>query len=299
MGRPKRSLIEVMRTKVWVAEAMRITGFKNENQLGNFLGGKDEADMLYKYAQGIHGVAANKLDKYDELFVKHYPNSGNCRAFYDIGPASKDGERLVPLWTALSGPMEDVWRVLVEYDPPIAAQKFLGEPFWRMCAYLTFRIFSSSDPTANVNFEDRASENFVEKAYKDGILDVDLDLIAFAIAAWRLAHFIGNSQSMMNYVLIGLFDQAIPDVLKPYGIAIDIEEYVAELDLKKIDEFKNVIDDMNYDINSYPVVEFENGKPVHAGFEQPFDFNGLLITVQRLSVSTYLTKKKALTPRFA
>jgi hypothetical protein len=99
-------------------------------------------------------------------------------------------------------------------------QKFLGVPFNLRCAYLVVQVFGTTEPPQY--WKEEESINRVADAYAKGELAVDIDLVTFAIAAWRMAHFIGQDQLVLDYILIGLLDKAIPELLdRSFTIEID------------------------------------------------------------------------------
>ena len=298
-GRPKKSVIEVMRTKVWMVEMLRLTGLENENQLARLLVNVDSGKHMYEYRYGITAPGITKLKKIDEvIFASEKPiskSSVDGLEIFEKGPVCKnDAAICVPLWDALEGTMEQVWSVLVRYDPPIAFQRYMKDiPFKRRLAYVVSRCFRGNDPPS---FWDGAKgsniqENFVAAAYANGTLAVDLDLIAAAIAAWRLAHFVGDSVAMMDYILIGLLDRAIPENLQQYGIDQDMLNAIGDLDRQHLSELDAAFNDFIYDGPTYPITEIVDGEVVHKGYDQPDTHKFLHERIRKNSVSEYLKQR--------
>jgi hypothetical protein len=304
-GRKKKSLLDVMRTRLWLSEMLRVTGMDNLNQLGELLDDVDIKKMLYRYASGDNGVSRKMLADIDARVSKHDPDFDGGSSFFLIGPASaKAPQGFAPLWYALDDSIEQVWEAMLAYDPDLAVQKFLGVPFSLRCTYLTVQIFGTAAPPPY--WQEQPSDNQVAKAYAHGTLQVDIDLITFAIAAWRMAHFVGEAQPMLDYILIGLLDRAIPELLEEkYGIDIesdngkkrhtitdDLLEHLEALDQQNLNEAEEAIKDMDYTANIYPAEA--DAHPVQVGqanYQQPFDSRYLFNRLKRNSVSAFLAKK--------
>ena len=300
-GRKKTTITDVMKTKVWLSEMQRITDSDNPYQFVQLLANADVGKHIYQYRDGGRTVSASKVVAIDEkIFDAQTPKSRSSikgQEIFECGPISQnDANECVPLWDALDGTMEQVWSVLVYYDPPIALQRYMkGIPFKRRLAYVVSRCFGETDPPNywEDHGDHNASENFVAAAYANGKLTVDLDLIAVAIAAWRLAHFVGDSVAMMDYLLIGLLDRAIPECMQPYGIAQDLVQAIGDRDCQYLSELDAAFNDFIYDAPTYPVTGIVNDEVVHQGYEQP-DTHGFLLTrIKRDSVAAYLGREPA------
>lgn len=305
VGRKKKSLIDVMRTRLWLAEMMRVAGAANLNQFGELLEDVDTKKLLYRYASGEHGVSKKKLDEIDAWCTKSLPDYVSRKPFFNVGPPSRHGSlKFAPLWDALDGSMEKVWEVLVCYDDAIAVQKCLGVSFRLRSSFLVYRVFNEIDPPAV--WEDLSRENCVAQAYRSGELAVDADLVTVAIASWRMAHFTGDCIPMMNYILIGLLDRAIPETMESLcQIKLDradggthctltenLLDFLEALDRRHVAVAEDAIKDLNYDAPVYPVTEWVDGQVEDAGYEQPFDFGYLINQVKRSSVCEFLARRR-------
>jgi len=303
VGRKRRSLADVMRTKVWLSEMQRITGCDNINQFAEMLMNLkvDSGKHLYQYGSGGRTITETKLVLIDRnVFGGAKPKSKSPvkgSQIFELGPISRnDATECVPLWDALDGTMEQAWSVLVRYDPPIAIQRYMKDiPFKRRLAYVVSRCFGKTDPPSYWEEVGNGSkhENFVAAAYANGKLSVDLELIAAAIAAWRLAHFVGDSVAMMDYLLIGLLDRAIPECMQPYGIAQDLVHAIGDRDCQYLSELDAAFNDFIYDAPTYPVTEIVNDEVVHQGYDQPHTHGFLLARIKRASVAAYLGREPA------
>jgi len=302
VGRKKRSVLDVMKTQLWLAELMRVTRSANLNQLGELIEDSDTKKLLYRYASGQISVSVRKMVDIDAMLGDVKADYISARPLFFVGPRSKSNLLAhAPLWDAIGGSMESVWAVLVSYDPAIAVQKYLGVSYRLRCAYLIYPLFNELDPPPY--WESPSDANRIAANYRNGTLSIDIDQITFAIAAWRLAHFMGDSIRMFNYILIGLLDKAIPDVLG--SLCTDAEYPVNEisnalfdglldmltaLDQKNIDDSKSVIDDLNYHAPIYPVGQEDEENS--SEYAQPLDHSFLNAEIWRGSLSAYVADRK-------
>lgn len=286
-----------MRSRLWLAELMRTIqkqypDLENLNQLGILFDDSKTGKMLYRYAKGSNGSSSEKVKEIDQWVKRKVPAyAGGLQSIFHIGPASQFGPlQFTPLWDALEAPVERLWEILVSYDPQIAAQKYLGVSFGLRSSYLLARVFGVFNPPPY--WENARHANVVAEAYKRNEFVVDADLITVAIASWRMAKFFGDCTKMMSYILIGLLDQAIPDVLdqmciikldkigQQYGLSKDMFEHLKNIDLKYLAEAEGAIKDLNYDVQCYPTED---------GYEQLLDFSHEMNEVKRFSVHDFLS----------
>lgn len=280
-----KSLIKKMKTKLWLAEMVRLTESNNINQLGDMLD-IDTKKLLYKYASGEHTITPNKLLQVCEEIEKQRPLLKDTKSFFNIGPKD-DYATNAPLWIALDGTMEEIWNILVVHDPVIALQKHLGLSFKTKIQSLIARLFVEGEISADWKFNH--GRNTIAEAYEQGSITVDLHLITAVIAAWRLAHFVGSSQALLNYMMIGLLEKAMPDIFNQYGITEDLNQFLHDLDQEIFQEFKVLIDDMNYDTPMYPVTTVEAGKVVFKGYESSDAYSHWLERSKGTWVCEYLS----------
>ena len=281
---------------------MRLSGAGNVNQLGELLDDVDTKKMLYRYEKGSNAVSAKMLAYVDSSLKKAVPHFvGGSKAF-TVGPASRRAPiENAPLWNALDDSIDLVWEVMLDYDPPLAAQRLLGTPFALRCSFLTVQLFGTADPKPHWHAPD--AENQVAKAYAAGDLAVDIDLLTFAIAAWRMAHFIGEAQPMLDYIMVGLLDGAAQDVLVNAfpriadsrlvaSIGEDLCTRLYELDMANLVSAKEAITDMDHLTSVYPSTMLaQDVHAVHADYQIPFDSQHWYRAVERRSVSTFLKRR--------
>jgi hypothetical protein len=292
-----------VKTRLWLAELLRVTGMENLNQLGDLLDGVDIKKMLYRYANGANVVSEKMLAEVEARVRQSGSRHTGSESFFLIGPGSPtETVEFAPLWDALDGSMEDVWNVMLAYDPDLAFQKFLGVPFNLRCAYLVVQVFGMAEPPQY--WKEEGTVNRVAEAYAKGELAVDIDLVTFAIAAWRMAHFIGQDQPMLDYILIGLLDKAIPELLDSrftiemdkgdhrHGITADVLDHLEAMARQHLEEAGIAVKDMDHTANTYPVVESHPVRGVQVKFEQPFDHNFQFERLKRRSVAEFFARKR-------
>lgn len=288
-----KTLVKKMQTKLWIAETLRVTESKNINQLGEMLD-IDTKKLLYKYASGEHSVTPNKLSKICKEIESQNPSLHNIELFFKTGPTDKNDEaKNVLLWLALDGTMEDAWNILVEYDPVIALQKYLGLSFQTKIQSLIAGLFVEGEIASDWKFKE--GRNSIAEAYEHGDISVDIGLVIAVFAAWRLAHFVGSSQALTNYMMIGLLEKAIPDIFNEYDITNDLYQFLYDLDEKNFQEFKELVSDMNYDMPTYPITSYKDGQVVFEGYEQVDAYSHWLERSKGTWVYEYLSNNKGVT----
>jgi hypothetical protein len=210
----------------------------------------------------------------------------------------------VPLWDALGGTIEQVNEVLIALDPAIAIQKYLGVSFLIRSSYIVFPLFGEFDPPAYWGEEGKA--NRIAERYSNKEFTVDIELITFAIAAWRMAYFIGDAIPMMNYVMVGLLERAIPETLdrlfrielekspkaQAYTITQDFLDYLEALSRKEVEDAEDAVKDLSYSVPGWPVQRVADDQTVHMVDEQIHDYRFLNHAVERSSVCKYLALRK-------
>ena len=118
-GRPKRAGVDTLRAKAWVAECMRLTGSKSLYALRQMALGKQADDVRYfeRIARGTYSPGAT-LQRIVEQAI---PGSKDV---FVTGPM--EAGRAVPLWQALSGPIDEMWDVLGWYSPAFQRSRLFG-----------------------------------------------------------------------------------------------------------------------------------------------------------------------------
>lgn len=298
-GRKKKSFADLMRTQVWLAEMLRITESKNINQFGDLIDDIDTKKLLYRYAAGDISISKKTLTDIHLRMKQLKPALPDGKSFFLVGPeGSRNTGSNVPLWDALDGSMEEVSSAMVTLDPAIGLQKYDGVPFLTRCSYLIYPIFNTYDPPEH--WKNPWPSNFVAERYNNGELEIDIELITFAIAAWRMANFIGEQQRLMNYTMLGLLDRAIPETLdklygimpdklghsEPYSVSKNLFGTLKALSLKEIEAAEDAAKDLNYGTPNHPLHN-----------EQLHDYRFIADQVKRSSLHEYLVARNPLPTR--
>ncbi|WP_139143181.1 hypothetical protein [Janthinobacterium sp. HH106] len=131
-------------------------------------------------------------------------------------------------------------------------------------------------------------------------------MITFIIAAWRMAHFVGQAQPMMDYTLIGLLEKIIPEILaskfrieiddkgakKSYGITGDFMQHFKVIADQHLEEAGLAVKDMDYTATTYPREEDHPVHSVRVVLKQPLDHGYLFNRLRRRSVAKFFSRKQ-------
>jgi len=286
-GRQPRTLIDTMRTQLWVHQLKQLMDAKSFYELNE----KFEAfntNYSSDYANGSTGVNSTTRKLIDqELKTKHGFESIKADDFYLIGPTAEDddgGVEFVRFWDALDGPIEGLWDILFWYDFSAELQHELGLAFKTKISLITARLFNTTEPPNEWLQKDKP--NFVAEAYRHGEIAVDLRLFTTVIAVWRLANFMKDSVHLADYMMIGLLDKATEDLISPLAPKLteinknratnkiekpiktnehpsfysNFLQHLINLDSPKVQRFNEVIDKFNDYIPARPnLISHEDG----------------------------------------
>jgi len=313
-GRKPRTLIDTMRTQLWVHQLKQLIHAKSFYDLNE----KFEAlntNYSSDYANGSTGVNSTTRKLVDQELKKIYGfESINASDFYETGPTVEDddgGVEFVRLWDALDGPIEGLWDILFWYDFSAELQHELGLAFKVKISLIIARLFNTTEPPSEWLQKDRP--NFVAEAYRNGEISVDLRLFTTVIAVWRLANFMKDSVSLADYMMIGLLDKAAEDLLSPLAPklteinknratnkvekAIKTNEYpsfysnflqhLINLDSPKVQRFNEVIDKFNDYIPARPNLIYDEEGSESFEFKKDKGFEHFRASVEGTRVSDY------------
>ena len=272
-GRPKRKLIDIMRTQLWVHQLKHLTHsrtfYKLNEKFGTF-----STNYSTDYANGKTGVNSTTLKLIDQDLKKIYGfKSRKASDFYYIGPTVEDDGEIehVKLWDALTGPIEGLWDILFWYDFSTELQHEIGSPFNVKINRIKASLFTVIDPPSEWIQKDKG--NCIAEAYINGVITVDLRLLTAVIAVWRLANFMKDKIYLANYMLIGLLDKAAEDLLSPLAPkSLDEDDQdtktkksnnhpsfysnflqlLIDIDTPQVQRFNEVIDKFNGFCREYP-----------------------------------------------
>jgi len=317
-GRQPRTLIDTMRTQLWVHQLKQLMDAKSFYELNE----KFEAlntNYSSDYANGSTGVNSTTRKLVDQEFKTKYGfDSINPSDFYLIGPAVEDDEgelEFIRLWDALAGPIEDLWEILFWYDFSTELQHELGLSFKVKISLIIARLFNTTEPQAEWLQKDRP--NVVAEAYRRGEILVDLRLLTAVIAIWRLANFMKDNVHLADYMMIGLLDKAAEDLISPLAPKLtetkksqatnkvekpiktneypsfyrNFLQHLINLDSPKVQRFNEVIDKFNDYIPARPnLISHEDGSE-YFEFKQERGFEHFKANTEGTRVSEYLKSK--------
>lgn len=317
-GRKSRTLIDTMRTQLWVHQLKQLIDAKSFYELNE----KFEAfntNYSSDYANGSTGVNSTTRKLIDqELKTKHGFKSIKADDFYLIGPTAEDddgGVEFVRFWDALDGPIEGLWEILFWYDFSAELQHELGLAFKVKISLIIARLFNTTEPPNEWLQKDRP--NVVAEAYHRGEISVDLRLLVTVIAVWRLANFMKDSIHLADYMMIGLLDKAAKDLVSPLapkltetnknqatnkiGNPIKTNEYpsfysnflqhLINLDSPKVQRFNEVIDKFNDYIPARPNPIYQEDGSESFEFRKVNGFEHFKAIAEGTRVSEYLILK--------
>lgn len=314
-GRQPRTLIDTMRTQLWVhqlKQAMHANSFYELNEKFEAFNTNYSSD----YANGSTGVNSTTQTLIDQEFKTKYGfDSIKASDFYLIGPAVEDDDgevEFIRLWDALAGPIEGLWEILFWYDFSTELQHELGLSFRVKISLIIARLFNTTEPQPEWLQKDRP--NFVAEAYLRGEISVDLKLLTVVIAVWRLANFMKDNAHLADYMLIGLLDKAAEDLISPLAPkpteinkSQEIEksaktkeypsfynnllQHLINLDLPKLQRFNVVIHKFNGYTPTRPyLISHEDGSEAFE-FDKDDGFNHFLAITEGTRVSEFLKSK--------
>lgn len=298
-GRKKKSKLDLLRTKFWLVNVLRVTDSKNINKLGDKLDPQfvkqsiykyEIKKQLYKYAKSEAVVSGNTIKLIGRWMDEHGYHLRDHAKLFEIGPYSEVVEdSFAPLWDALGDSISKIQGVLVSYDPAVLVQKYQGISFRLRNSNVIFRIFGEYEPPAY--WEDLTKENEVAKRYENNDIDLTIDLIVLTIASWRIAHITGDSIPMMNYVMIGLLHQAIPKFAQQYDIEEELLSFIKELDEQHLKDLEAAVQMLNTTANRYPACLDESTIADEDGKTQPATYDFLIVLIEQSSVSHFITQR--------
>ena len=161
-GRPKREAVDALRAKAWVAECMRLTGSKSIYALRQRALGSQADDVRYfeRIARGTYSPGIVLQRNVDKVI----PGS---RDVYLIGPMEEG--RYVPLWQALTGPIDAMWDVLNWYSVAYQRSRLFGYLQQQRVDYLMRRLTQGRLTSANLK-HGRPMKNLLDQGM--GALDL-------------------------------------------------------------------------------------------------------------------------------
>lgn len=173
-----------------------------------------EAKSFFPYAKGKVVPSVETLEMVESLLPW-------TRQVFDVGPKIEGGN--APIWLALGGTEEAVRSVLVWYQPKkLGHLQAIGASVDTLIQHVTGKWFPES---VVLEALDKNQPNWVEAAYREGLLELSMELLTALICLWRLSMYRQEGFPYINYLVTGLFKEAIPRLMKPYGLELDFVGY--------------------------------------------------------------------------
>lgn len=215
-------LIHKLRTIAWyhaVADevggtsAYEVTNLVDELRAGLANHANAEAKSFAPYANGKVTPSDETVELVEGLLPWTKP-------VFEIGPKCMGGN--APMWLALGGTETSLKSVLVWYKPELGHLQAIGATVQDLIQNVTGKWFPES---VVIQVLDQDLPNFVETTYREGLLEINMELLTALICLWRLSMATGRGFPYINYLVTGLYDKAMPDLMRPYGIDIAFVAY--------------------------------------------------------------------------
>jgi hypothetical protein len=193
---------------------------------------------FYKYARGAAAPSIGTLNLIDQKYNMKkgcYPCASDV---FNIGPMDGAGG-YVPLWDALGGDVEKAWDVLMQFDSSINTMRHVGVPHEMKITRVVRHFPCAKKLHMRIWRED--AQNVVAEAYRCDTEKLDMKFLAAIIAMWRVSMISGDGKFFMDYILVGLMEKAIPDVVHDYDIIPEFTQYLINLDTVYFNQFKALI----------------------------------------------------------
>lgn len=216
----KNTLLEHMRTQVWLAYLMNQTGAKSFGEIDGALLGKrlrgqpiEIKKQLLNDQTTIRGAkyGANMQCPNETILsaVERKPLGKGSKAIYEIGPLV--GEKNTPLWTTFEQDFNVMWECIDSYIPEMAEMRKRGAPFsFRLERVI--QLFVPLEDWKSIDFKNPAnhpSKHLIVDSWLKGYFQATFDLLTIAMAIYRLHLKAGENMAQVEYLLRGL-------IVEPY-----------------------------------------------------------------------------------
>ena len=233
-GRPSRTLLEIMQTKAWLSFILKSKNANDIDQLDRLIF-NIPADIAISRLKLNGEIPDIRWDKYkknssspNESILKrinqekHAPGSLNV---FQVG--LYEGEKLIPIWRIFefelnfrSHESENLWKMVDTICDEMPSLRNRGAPY----LFRIEKIAKLLIPDAEwkeldfANPTNHPSMNAVVKAYRNGYFEPSLQLLAGAMAMWRIALDVGESMAQMEYLVRGLLSEPFAEILSSHDI---------------------------------------------------------------------------------
>jgi hypothetical protein len=199
--------------EVGATTAYEVTNLVDELRTGLTNHANAEAKSFAPYANGKVTPSDETVEMVESLLPW-------TKKVFEIGPKCMGGN--APMWLALGGTEAAVRSVLVWYKPELGNLQAIGATVEDLIQYVTANWFPED---LVMHVLDKDHPNVVEAAYREGVIEISMELLTALICLWRLSMATGRGFPYINYLVTGLYDKAMPDLMKPYGIEVAFVAY--------------------------------------------------------------------------
>lgn len=178
-----------------------------------------EPKKFQPYAKGKVMPSKETLEMVENLLPWTKP-------VFDSGPKLVIGN--APIWLALGGSEAAVRSVLTWYNPKeLGPLQAYGASVEDLIQHVTGKWFP-----AEIVWEvlDSDHPNWVETAYRKGWLKISMELLTALLCLWRLSMYRQNGFPYINYLVTGLYEKAMPDLMRPYGLEVAFVDYCKNIE---------------------------------------------------------------------
>ena len=221
-------IIDQIRAIAWCRALEKQAGVKSSYELSNRvddLRTAQQPDINFEtkafapYANGKRVPSDITLNMVEKVL----PNS---KSVFTIGPHCESGP--APLWIAIAGSKQAVQSALVWFDKDYGMLQASDGSMHQLVQHLTERWLPEKYVFDNMleAYQD-PSKHLLAYAHREGKLQINMAELTALVALWRLSMISNLEYPYMDYFMRGFMEQAIPDLLKPYGINENFPTYCA------------------------------------------------------------------------
>lgn len=199
--------------EVGATTAYEVTNRLDELRTGLTNHANAEAKSFAPYANGKVTPSDETVEMVESLLPW-------TKQVFQIGPKCMGGN--APMWLALGGTEAALRSVLAWYKPELGNLQASGAMVDDLIQNVTGKWFPED---VVMQVLDQDLPNIVEEAYRGGLLEISLELLTALICLWRLSMATGRGFPYINYLVTGLYDKAMPDLMRPYGLEVAFVDY--------------------------------------------------------------------------
>ena len=220
-------LINRIRAIAWYQVVIRKAGVTTAYELSKKFDGlraaKNKHDnrdtkSFTPYANGSRVPSKITLDMVEEYLP-------GTKLAFNLGLPSESGD--APLWLAIGGTQQACEAVLDWFDKDYFEQQLIsGAPMHHLAHWLTNRWLDEEhvfDNISEANADPKA--HYIALLYRENRLKINMDQLTVLVALWRLSMIKNSGYPYLHYFMSGFMQKAIPDLLRPFGIADIFPEY--------------------------------------------------------------------------